>query len=255
MILAIDVGNTNVVMGCIDGDKISHVSRMATDQTKTEHEYAAIIRQILHFDGIEGRDFDGAIIASVALQLTGTLRRAVEIFTGLEPIIVGAGIKTGLNILLDNPAQLGADLVCGAVAALAQCKPPIIVIDMGTATTLSVIDKNANFLGGAIVPGLRLAQNALSGGTSQLPAVDIEAPAKIIGRNTIECMRSGSILGTASMLDGMIARFEAELGQQAHVIATGGLAQKVIPYCSREIEFDDLLLLRGLAILYNKNKR
>lgn len=255
MILAIDVGNTNVVMGCIDGENIDHVARMATDQGKTEHEYAATIRQILDFNGVDGRDFDGAIVSSVALQLTGTLCAAVRIVTGLQPMVVGAGIKTGLNILLDNPAQLGSDLVCGAVAALAQYKPPIIVIDMGTATTLSVIDKNANFLGGAIVPGLRLAQNALSGGTSQLPTVDIEAPARVIGRNTLECMRSGSILGTAAMLDGMIGRFEAELGQQAQVVATGGLAPKVIPYCRRKMEFDDLLLLRGLGILYHKNKR
>ena len=169
--------------------------------------------------------------------------------------MVGAGVKTGLNIGIDDPSQMGADLVAGAVAALDMREPPVIVIDMGTATTISVIGPNARLLGGAIMPGAAVSLEALSGTASLLPRVSLEAPRRCIGSGTIECMKSGAVFGAASAIDGMIDRMEAELGGKAAVVATGGLAQHIIPYCRHEIEIDDYMLLRGLSLIWQRNRR
>lgn len=255
MLLAIDVGNSNIVIGCIDGGEISHVFRMVTDISKTEHEYAVGIKNILEFDGLKCDGFDGAIISSVVPPLVNVLKAAVKKLTGQSAVIVGVGVKTGMNILIDNPAQLGSDMVADGVAAIAAYKLPVIIFDLGTATTVSAIDARANYLGGALYPGVALSMNALSSGTSQLPKVPIEPPSAAISANTIDCMKSGAIFGTASMLDGMIDRFEEELGMKATIVATGGLAHKIIPYCRHEITLDENLLLKGLGIIYEKNKR
>lgn len=255
MILALDVGNTHIVMGCIEGMEIKNIARISTDVTKTENEYAVLMRQVLEIDNIDYNTLDGAIISSVVPQVTNTLASSIKRFTGISPLVVGAGIKTGLDIKIDNPAQLGSDLVVGMVAALDVMKPPIIAIDMGTATTISVIDGKRHFLGGAIIPGVHVSMMALANRTSQLPKIELEAPKKCISSNTIDCMKSGSIFGTAAMLDGMIDRIEEELGEKANVIATGGIASKVVPYCKREIMCDDNLLLRGLAIIFEKNRK
>lgn len=255
MLLAIDVGNSNIVIGCINGGEISHVFRMVTDNSKTEYEYAVGIKNILEFDGLSCDGFDGAIISSVVPPLITVLKAAVKSITGKNAIVVSAGIKTGINILIDDPAQLGSDLVADGVAAVATYTLPVIVIDMGTATTISAIDSRANYIGGALCPGLALSMNALSSGTSQLPKVPIEPPEKCISTNTIDCMKSGAIFATASMLDGMIDRFEEELGMKATVVATGGLSSRIVPYCKHEIILDENLLLRGLGIIYEKNKR
>ena len=169
--------------------------------------------------------------------------------------MVGPGIKTGLNILLDNAAMAGGDLIVGAVAALAQYKPPLLVIDMGTATTISVIDAKGSFLGGSIFRGVKISAEALSGKTAQLPGISLEAPKRAIGRNTVDCMRSGVMMGTAAMQDGMIQRMEEELGCSATVVATGGIARFVIPMCRREMIYDKDLLLKGLRILYENNQK
>lgn len=255
MLLAIDVGNSNIVIGCIDGGEISHVFRMVTDNSKTEFEYAVGIKSILEFEGIRCAAFDGAIISSVVPPLLNVMKAAVRRITGKSAIIVGAGIKTGLNILLDDPGQMGSDLVANGVAALSAYKLPVIVFDMGTATTISVIDAKGSYLGGALFPGVALSMNALSRGTSQLPKVPIEPPEKVISANTIDCMKSGAIFGTASMVDGMIDRIEAELGSKCTVVATGGLSGRIVPFCKHEIIHDEYLLLRGLAIIYEKNTR
>ena len=218
MILAIDTGNTNIVLGCIENRKIHAVARMATDVNKTDCEYAVGIKEVLAFAGFRPEDFEGAILSSVVWPLTSTLCRAVKLLTGLDTLVVGKGLKTGLDIRLDDPGQIGADLVVGAVAALHLHRPPLIVIDMGTATTISAIDAQGRFAGGAIVPGLRLSMESLSGHTSQLPRVSLDAPAKCIGTNTVACMQSGAIYGSAALLDGMIERMEAELGAPAAVI-------------------------------------
>jgi type III pantothenate kinase len=255
MLLAIDVGNSNIVIGCIEDGGISHVFRMVTDNSKTEYEYAVGIKSILDFQGIQCDAFDGAIISSVVPPLVTVLKAAVKSITGRTALVVGAGVKTGMNILIDDPAQLGSDLVADGVAAIAGYKLPVIVFDMGTATTISVIDGRGNYLGGVLYPGVALSMNALSRGTSQLPKVPIEPPDKVISANTIDCMKSGAIFGTASMVDGMIDRIEEELGAKATVIATGGLSGRIVPYCRHEIVHDEHLQLRGLSIIYEKNKR
>jgi type III pantothenate kinase len=256
MILAVDAGNTQIVLGCIEGGEISNVMRLETNRKKTEYEYAATIGQILSISNITKSDFAGAVISSVVPQLTETLRIAVRLITGYDALIVGSGIKTGLNISIDDPSETGADIVASAVATISMgYKPPIIIIDMGTATTLSVIDKNLRMIGGAILPGPNVSMEALTGRASLLPHIPIEPPKKCISSNTIDAMKSGAVFGAAASIDGMIDRMEEELGDKAFVIATGGLARKVIPYCRHTIEFDNKLLLRGLWAIWEKNKK
>ena len=255
MILAVDVGNTNITLGCLEGTEVRYIARMATDTTKTEHEYAVAIRSILFFADVDVTAFEGAVLSSVVVSITAAIREAIRLVTNLDALVVGKGIKTGLDIRIDDPGQMGADLLVGAVAALHSYKPPMLVIDMGTATTITAIDAAGRFVGGAIIPGLRLSLNALSGGTSLLPHIPLDAPKKCIGTNTIACMQSGSIFGTAAMLDGMIDRMEEELGYKTTVIATGGIAKFVIPMCRHEIVYDKDLLVKGLAALYRDNKR
>jgi len=255
MLLAIDIGNTNIVLGCLEGREIRYLARMSTDMTLTDCEYAVRIKSMLGLRGMDCDGFDGVVISSVVPPITGEIGAAVKLLTGHEALVVGAGVKTGLNIKIDDPAQLGSDLVVGAVAAIDRWAPPLILIDMGTATTFSAIDKHGNFLGGAIMPGLQLSLDSLASGTSQLPKIAIEPPKRAIGRNSVESMRSGALFGTAAMLDGMIDRFRGELGENASVIATGGLAERIIPHCRHEIIYDGELLLRGLAIIWEKNRK
>ena len=255
MLLAIDAGNSNVVIGCLDGKKVTHVFRLLTNSLKTEDEYAVDIKNVLDFGGVLNTKFDGAIISCVVPPLTGVFRSAVKRLTGLDALVVGAGIRIGMNILLDDPAQLGGDMVASGVAAIASYPLPAIVIDLGTATKVSVINKSAGFIGGCIFPGVALAMNALTRGTSQLPKVPIEAPAKCISANTIDCMKSGAVFGNAAMIDGMIDRVEEELGMKASVIATGGFAPVIYPHCKHTVTFDPDLILHGLAIIHEKNKK
>ena len=255
MILAIDAGNTNIVVGCIENGEIVSKCRFTTDRNEQDYGYAMKLCQAFEFDGIDSHCFEGAIISSVVPPITLSLRSAVKKITGLDAMVIGAGMKTGLNVRIDDPGTLGADFVADSVAVIARNKLPAIVIDMGTATTITVIDESKSFIGGAIVPGVNLSFSALASGTSLLPNISIEAPPRCISTNTADCMKSGAVYGTAALIDGMIERMEEELGRPAAVIATGGLAQQVITYCRREIEFDHYLLLRGLEILYEKNKK
>lgn len=254
MILALDVGNTNIVVGCIDSGEIRCTERIRTEPNATSAEYAIKLADILTYMQIDRSSFEGAIIASVVPPVTASLKTAVEKLTGTCCMTVGHGMKTGMNVLIDDPATLGADLAVGGVAAIAYYGAPSIIIDMGTATTVTVVDKNSAFRGGVIFPGINLSFSALTSGTSLLPGINIEAPDKVIGTETVDCMKSGAIYGTASMLDGLIDRMEKELGYSCRHIATGGLASSVIPYCVHEITFDDDLLLKGLWVLYLKNK-
>lgn len=256
MLLAIDIGNTNVVIGCLDKEnRTTALFRMVTDLKKTEDEYAAGMKAILEHNSVDCAGFEGAIICSVVPPMTEIFRIAVQQITGCRALVVGAGIKTGLNIMIDDPASLGSDLVAASVAAMQDYPLPVIVLDMGTATTITVVDKGNKFLGGAIVPGVALSMNALSSGTSLLHKVPIEAPKKCISVTTTECMQSGAIYGNAALVDGMIDRFQKELGCPASVVATGGIAAKIVPHCSHKIVYDDNLLLRGLGIIYRKNRK
>lgn len=254
MILAIDIGNTNIVIGCVDEKKTYFIERLATVKTKTELEYAIDIKVVLELYGISREYIKGGIICSVVPQITSIVRLAAEKVLRRQILVVGPGIKTGLNILMDNPAQLGSDLVAGAVAGINEYPLPLIILDMGTATTICVIDEKKNYIGGMILPGVMVSLNSLTAHAAQLQGISLEPPRQMIGKNTIDCMKSGIINGNASVVDGMIDRIEEEIGKKATAVATGGLAKAIVPYCRRKVILDDNLLLKGLLIIYNKNK-
>ena len=254
MIFAIDAGNTHIVLGCMEGESLLFTARIHTDRAKTADEYALIFRNLCDLHQIDRGRIEGAILSCVVSELTSALCRAVEIVIHHKALVVGAGIKTGLNIKIDDPGQLGADLVVGAVAATDKYPKPLIIFDMGTANTMSVIDRQGHFLGGAILAGLRLSVDSLSSGTSQLPRIQLSVPPRVVCSNTVECMQSGALYGHAAMLDGLIDRVEAELGEpMAAVVATGGLASMVVPLCRREISIEEDLMLHGLRLIYEKN--
>ena len=255
MILAIDVGNTHIVIGMVENGAIQNTVRVHTDPRETATELLIKLRQITDYYGLDPRSFEGSILSSVVPRVTESLKTALEALTGRRAMVVGPGIKTGLNLRVDEPASVAADLIVGGVAAAACYGTPAIVIDMGTAITLTVVDEKNCFRGGAILPGVKLSYGALAAGTSLLPEIAVLPPKKVVGTNTVDCMRSGAVFGTAAMLDGMIARMEAELGYPCTVVATGGLAQDVIPCCRRPgIILDRELLLRGLWTIYQKNR-
>lgn len=254
MILAIDIGNTNIVLGCIAEGKILFAERLSTVRTKTILEYAISFKNIFELYGIRKEEIEGGILSSVVPPITSIVRSAAEKVTGKPMMMVEPGVKTGLNILMDNPAQVGSDLIVNAVAGIQEYSTPLIIIDMGTATTISVIDEKKNYIGGMILPGLKVSLESLVSGTSQLPRISLEPPKKVIGTNTIECMKSGIIYGNAACIDGMIARIQAELPKKATVIATGGLAKVIIPCCKEPVIVDDELLLKGLYLIYRKNR-
>ena len=255
MILAIDVGNTNIVLGMIENGEIQNVVRIHTDLRETGTEYAIKLRQVTDFYGIDLKSFEGAIISSVVPPVTESLRLAVESLIGKKPLIVGPGMRTGMNVRIDDPSTMAGDLVVGSVAAIACYGAPLIVIDMGTATTMVLIDNEGSYRGGAIIPGIKLSYGALSSGTSLLPDIAILPPKKVIATNTVDSMRSGAVYGTAAMLDGMIDRMEKEIGYPCTVVATGGLARTVVQNCSRDIIYDADLLLKGLWALYDRNRK
>ena len=254
MILAIDIGNTNIVVGCIDEEKIYFTERLSTVRTKTELEYAVDLKTVLDIYHIKRTDIEGCIISSVVPQITGIAKLAAEKILKKEVMVLGPGVKTGLNIVMDNPGQLGADLVADAVAGLASYPVPLVVIDMGTATTISVVNSKKQYIGGMIMPGVGISLDALTARASQLSGISIDAPRHIIGKNTIECMKSGVLYSNAAALDGIIDRIEEELGEKTTVIATGGLAKKIVSHCRKEIILDEELLLKGLMLIYRKNQ-
>ena len=253
MILAVDIGNTNIVIGCMDGEKVCFVERVSTNQANTELEYVVEFRALFDLYRIGVEDITGSIISSVVPPLNNIVKSALEKLFHNAPLLVGPGLKTGLNILMDNPAQLGSDLVVNAVAGLHYYGAPIIMIDMGTATTISVVDGKKNYIGGMILPGVKVSLDSLVNRTSQLPRISLEPPKKVIGRNTIDCMKSGIVMGQAACLDGMIERIYDELGYEAPVVATGGLAGSIVPYCKKKIICDNELTLKGLGLIYHKN--
>lgn len=256
MIIAIDVGNTNIVFGGLDEKEIYFTSRLSTDRFKTSDEYAVIFRNLLELNHIEPSCVEGGILSSVVPALKQTLCDAMEKIAGIRCLVVGSGLKTGLNIRIDNPGQLGSDRVADAVAAIAEYEKPLMIFDMGTATTFSVVDRNGCYLGGMIMPGALIGLDALTSRTSQLPQISLsEKPRHVIGTNTVDCMKSGMIYGNAAMLDGIIDRVSDELGETPTVVATGGLSGLIIPYCRRKVIHDENLLLKGLRIIYQKNRQ
>lgn len=255
MLLSIDIGNSNITLGVYSGEKLMMVARLATDKNLTADQYTVTIKQILELKSVDYKSIHGAVIGSVVPAVGAAVDKAVSKLCGVTPLVLGPGVKTGLNIKIDNPGQLGADLAAGAVAAAKLYSAPCIIFDLGTATTVSVMDEDYNFLGGAIAAGLHTTLDALASRTAQLPYINIEAPEKIIGTNTVDSMKSGLIYGAAAMMDGMIDRIEEEIGLPASVVATGGLASIVVPLCKRKIIFDENLLLEGMRFIYERNTK
>ena len=253
MLLVLDMGNTNITVGVFDGERLVMESRLATDYHKMEDEYAMNLMDIFSLYHLKQEDITGAIFSSVVPALDRSIRHAIRKVAGVTPLQVGPGVKSGIDIRIDNPRQLGADLLVGAVAVSAKYGTPCLLWDLGTATKVSVIDKNGAFRGGAILPGVRTSLDSLSHAAALLPAVSIETPPTVIGTNTVDCMASGTVFGTAAMIDGMCDRIGAELGYPVQVIATGGLAEEIVAHCRREIPYDSSLLLEGLRLIYNKN--
>ena len=253
MLLTIDIGNTNITLGAYEGSILTFTGRLATQSAKTDDQYAVEIKSLLHLYNIECEEIEDCIIASVVPLVGKSVGNAVSKLCHIVPLMLGPGVKTGLNIKIDNPAQLGADLVAGAVGAMENYKLPCVIIDMGTASTISVIDKYGAFLGGVIAAGVRLTLKALTENTAQLTSIPIEAPKSVIGGNTVECMQSGLVFGTASMIDGLLKKIEEELGETPTVVATGGLSKDVITHCEKNIIYNENLLLEGLRAIYEKN--
>lgn len=253
MILAIDIGNTNIVLSCIDNDKILFISRVVTDILKTEDQYAIELKNILEIYNIDKLDIQGSIISSVVPQLTNILKIATYKVINKTSIIVNTEIELGIGIVVDDIKAVGTDRIVNCVAAVNLYNPSVIIVDMGTATTISVVDKDGNYIGGCITAGVKTSLEALSLKASKLPYIDIDTPKKVIGTNTIECMLSGIINGNAAMVDGMIERIENELGYSTTVIATGGISKFVVPHCKHQIKYNENLILEGLNIIYKKN--
>jgi len=254
MILVIDVGNTNIVIGGMEDDRILFQARYSTDRAKTEDEYALMFMDMFRLENIHPDEIEGGIISSVVPELRKVLMLAVRKTTGKCLMILGPEIETDLEVDMEIPGQLGSDQIADAVAALAKYPTPLLIFDMGTATTLSVISKDGVYRGGMIIPGLKLSVEALYTKTSLLPRISLDKPAHLIGKNTTDCMKAGAIYGNAAMMDGLIERMEEELGEEATVVATGGLISEIVPYCKRKIIMDKDLIFYGLQILYRKNK-
>lgn len=254
MLLAVDIGNTNITLGVYDNDVLCFTARIATAQGTTADQYAVEIKNILELHGLEVTQIEDCIVSSVVPSVGGAVCNAVSLLCDIVPLELGPGVKTGLNIKIDNPAQLGADLVAGAVGAISEYTLPCVVIDMGTASTISVIDENGAYIGGVISAGVNLTLRALNQNTAQLPSIDISAPKSVIGSNTVDCMKSGVVFGTAAMLDGLIDRIADELGMTPTFVATGGLSKEIISYCKNDIIYNANLLLDGLREIYEKNR-
>ena len=255
MLLAIDIGNTNILIGGIQDDEIIFKARIATDRTRTSDQYGVEIKNMIEAFGAQICDISDCIISSVVPPVFNSVRTGVIKIIGKQPMVVGPGLKTGLNIHVDVPSQVGSDRIVIAVAALAEYQAPLILIDMGTATTIEVVEPENRYLGGVIFPGVKVSLDALTNHAAQLPGISLDQPKQVIGKNTVDCMRSGTMYGNAAMIDGLVDRIEEELGHGSTIIATGGLARFITPLCKRKIIVEKDLLLKGLNLLYKKNKR
>lgn len=254
MLLAIDVGNTNIVLGAMEGDQILFEARLATDYYKTSDQYGVEIGNILDLHRCPREELADCIMSSVVPPVFNAVKNGIGKLIGAEPLVVGPGIKTGMNIQMDAPNTVGSDLIVAAVAACAHYAPPLILVDMGTATTVTVVGEGNTFLGGCIIPGVRVAAEALSSRAAQLPGIQLDQPARVIGKNTVDCMRSGIMYSAAGGIEAVVARMEEELGQKATVLMTGGIAQFIQPLCHREMILEQDLILKGLGIIFEKNR-
>jgi len=254
MLLAIDVGNTNIVYGLFDGPKLVHQFRVETSRGRTADEYAVILRQLLAMKEIEPGDVSAAIIASVVPALTDPMIDLVRRAFGREALVVGPGIRTGMAILYENPREVGADRIVNGVAAYERFKSGLVVVDFGTATTFDCVSPKGEYLGGVICPGVQISADALFARAAKLPRVEIAKPPKVVGRNTQHSMQSGIVYGYVGLVDGLVDRLIEEMGFPCAVVATGGLARLIAPLSRTIKEVDDDLTLTGLRILYERQQ-
>ena len=253
MILSIDIGNSNINIGAYCDGGLLFLTHIVSEAGKTEVEYAVLLHHILHLHRLSEQNLKGAVISSVVPQLSPVLKAAVQLTSPVPVMQIGPGVKTGLNIRIDNPAQLGADFVAAAVGAFEKYPLPVIIVDFGTATKISIVDRSRSFIGGSIMPGVRVSLDALSNRAAQLPHISLEPPAPVIGTNTIDCMKSGVLLGNASMIDGTIERYEEKAGPAASIVATGESVDAVAPFCRHKLLVDKTLRLDGLYAVWKKN--
>ena len=255
MLLTADVGNTNIKLGIFDGDELRYKLRFSTNDKMTSDEFAVELYTFFQIYDIDYKKIDGSIISSVVPKVTQSLVDAIEIVMGVRSLIIGPGLKTGMDLKIDRPETLGGDIVCGCVGTYEKYGGPLIVIFMGTATVVAYVNENCAYRGGIIAPGVGISLDALTSRGALLPAVDLMAPKKAICTNTVDCMRSGIMNGTSCMLDGMIDLFMRETGKSCKIVATGGLAPQMIQNCTHEIVYEENIILNGLKSIYAKNRR
>ncbi|EFD93347.1 type III pantothenate kinase [Megasphaera lornae] len=253
MLLVIDVGNTNIVLGVFQGKKLLDHWRISTNRLRTTDEYGVLIRNLFYLNGVNAKEIKDIIISSVVPPVMPTLERMCQRYFGLVPLVIGPGVKTGMDIKYDNPREVGADRIVNAVGAYEKYGGPVIIIDFGTATTFCAVDKKGNYLGGAICPGIGISTEALVQRTAKLPRIEIRRTDRVICRNTVESMQAGVFYGFVGQVDGLIACMHKELGAKAKVVATGGLAVVIAPATKSIDVVEPLLTLEGLRSIYERN--
>ncbi|AIQ61814.1 transcriptional regulator [Paenibacillus stellifer] len=255
MMLAVDIGNTNIVLGVYRGKELLHHFRLSTARQATADEYGIMIHNLFDMSGLSVKNVEGVIISSVVPPLVHVIVEMCRKYVGKDPLLVGPGIKTGLNLRYENPREVGADRIVNAVAAIERYQCPLVVVDFGTATTFDCIDGSANYLGGCIVPGIGISTEALYQRASKLPRIELEKPKKVIGRNTVHAMQAGIIFGYAGQVEGIVRRIKAEMNApELKVIATGGLASMIAGETECIDEVNPMLTLEGLRIIYDRNQ-
>ena len=253
MLLVIDVGNTNIVLGIFKDQELVDHWRVSTDRLRTTDEYGVLIRHLFYLNGVNSEEIDAIIISSVVPPVMPTLERMCQRYFGLTPLVIGPGVKTGMDIKYDNPREVGADRIVNAVAAYEKFGGPVIIIDFGTATTFCAVDKKGTYLGGAICPGIGISTDALVQRTAKLPRIEVVQAEKVICRNTVESMQAGVFYGFVGQVDGIVTQMRRELGCKARVVATGGLAVIVAPATDAIDVVEPMLTLEGLKIIYDRN--